>query len=203
MPRGVVITCFVLAVFVLSFDLCLFAYSFVAITMSEYLELPDLEGSVVSKGDPLPEGHVRPERTAKPLSPEMKLPVKSNLQRVVETADDDVVAAREEKERKQREKNPVPKRKAVGNVKNAPKRRKKLLEEEVVSSGDKTLDVTPLNQAEPQIDVGAEKKNSHVKEGEQDVAHVAEKPQDDLAEGSGQNDGENPENSLKSHSHGT
>ena len=72
--------------------------------MSEYLELPDLEGSVVSKGDAFPEDHVRPERTARPLSPEKKLPVKSNLQKVVEVADDDVVAAREEKERKQREK---------------------------------------------------------------------------------------------------
>ena len=130
--------------------------------MSEYLELPDLEGSVVSKGDAFPEDHVRPERTARPLSPEKKLPVKSNLQKVVEVADDDVVAAREEKERKQREKNIVPKRKVADNPKGATKRRRKVLEEEVVSSGDKTLVATPLIQAEPQVDVEAGKKNPPV-----------------------------------------
>ena len=79
----------------------------VVITMSEYLELPDLEGAVVSKEDSFPEGHVRPDRTARPLSPEKKPPAKSNLQKVVEVADDDVVATREEKERKLRRRTPL------------------------------------------------------------------------------------------------
>ena len=52
--------------------ICFFDFAAV-ITMSDYvelLELPELEGSVVSKGDPLSEGDKRPDRTTKPLSPE-------------------------------------------------------------------------------------------------------------------------------------
>lgn len=167
-----------LSLTVLFFDLCLSVYSFAVITMSEYLELPDLEGSVVSKGDPLPEDHVRPDRTTKPLSPEKKVPAKSNLQKYVEVVDDDVVAAREEKERKQKEKTPAPKRKTTVPGKNAPKKRKRLIAEEVVSS-DKTLDVTPINQADPPV-------------SKQPDANVVEDAQNDLAEGAGRNDEENP-----------
>lgn len=163
-------------------DLCLFVYSFAVITMSEYLELPDFEGSVVSKGDPFPEDFVRPDKTTKPLSPEKKVPAKSNLKKVVEVADDDVVAAREEKERKQREKKPTVKRKSAVNSKNAPKKRKRLIAEEVVSSEDHTLDVTPINQVDPPV-------------SKEPDTNVAEGVQDDLAEGAGRNDGENPENS--------
>ena len=165
--------------------------------MSEYLELPDLEGSVVSKGDQFPEGHVRPDRTAKPLSPGKKPPTKSNLQKVVEVADDDVVAAREEKERKAREKNPAVKRKTAASGKNVPKRRKHLIVEEVVSSEDKTLDVNPINQAEPHPDAGS-KKMTLVDEDTQ----VEQQPDGNLAEGAGQHEGENPERSPKLPSHG-
>lgn len=156
--------------------------------MSEYLELPDLEGSVVSKGDPLPEDFVRPDKTTKPLSPEKKIPDKSNLQRVVEVADDDVVAAREEKERNQREKKPAAKRKTDVDGKNAPKKRKRLLTEEVVSSEDKTLDVTPINQADPPVTKVPDT--------------IVVEDMDDLAEGAGRNDAENPESSPKRLSHG-
>jgi hypothetical protein len=178
-----------LHIFALFLDLCLFVYPFAVIKMSEYLELPDLEGSVVSKGDPFSEDYVCPDKTTKPLSPEKKVHAKSNLQKVVEVADDDVVAAREEKERKQKEKKPVVKRKTAVNSKNAPKKRKRLIAEEVVSSEDKTLDVTPINQADPPV-------------SKEPDTNVAEDIQDDLAEGAGRNDGENPENSPKPHSHG-
>ena len=166
--------------------------------MSEYLELPDLEGTVVSRGDPFPEGHVRPDKTARPLSPGKKPPAKSNLQKVVEVADDDVVAAREEKERKAKEKNPAEKRKTVAASKNAPKRRKHLIVEEIVSSEGKTLDVTPINQAEPQPDAGSEKRRTPVDEEGQEETQ----PENNLAEGAGHHEGENPEHSPKPHSHG-
>ena len=170
--------------------------------MSEYLELPDLEGTVVSRGDPFPEGHVRPDKTTRPLSPGKKPPAKSNLQKVVEVADDDVVAAREEKERKAKEKNPAEKRKTVAASKNAPKRRKHLVVEEIVSSEgkskSKTLDVTPINQAEPQTDAGSRKKRSPENEEGQEETQ----PDNNLAEGAGHHDGENPEPSPKPHSHG-
>ena len=172
-----------------SLDLCLFVYSFAVITMSEYLELPDLEGSVVSKGDTLPKDFVRPDRTTKPLSPEKKIPAKSNLQKVIEVADDDIVAAREEKERKQKEKKPAVKRKTAVHSKNAPKKRKRLTAEEVVSSEEKTVDATPINQAGPPVPP-------------QPGTNTVEDVQNVLAEGAGQNDEENPENPPKSPSHG-
>ena len=171
--------------------------------MSEYLELPDLEGTVVSRGDPFPEGNVRPDKTTRPLSPGKKPPAKSNLQKVVEVADDDVVAAREEKERKAKEKIPAEKRKTVAASKNAPKRRKHLVVEEIVSSEgkskskSKTLDVTPINQAEPQTDAGSKKRRSPENEGQEET-----QPDNNLAEGAGHHDGENPELSPKPHSHG-
>ena len=71
--------------------------------MSEYLELPELEGSAVSKGDPLPENQPRPNKTAEPLAPDVAIPEKTYAQLTVETANSDVVAAREEKERKKQQ----------------------------------------------------------------------------------------------------
>ena len=123
--------------------------------MSEYLELPGLKGSIVSKGDPLPEGHKRPDRTTKPLSPEKKIPEKSNM----EKADEDVIAATEEKERKKSEKGPTVKRKVVLEQDVGKKKRKKhKIEEVIVSSDDKTVDVSPLNQAEPEVGKNVEKR---------------------------------------------
>jgi hypothetical protein len=69
-----------------------------------------------------------------------------------------------------------------------PKKRKRLLTEEVVSSEDKTLDVTPINQADPPV---TKEPNTIVVED-----------MDDLAEGAGRNDAENLEHSPKRLSHG-
>ena len=64
-------------------------------------------------------------------------------------------------------------------------------------SKSKTLDVTPINQAEPQTDAGSKKRRSPENEGQEET-----QPDNNLAEGSGHHDGENPEPSPKPHSHG-
>ena len=117
--------------------------------MSEYLELPELDGSAVSKGDPLPENQPRPNKTVQPLAPDVAIPEKTYAQLTAEQANSDVVAAREEKERKKQQAHPAGKRKtAAGPSQN--KRRKKLqVEEEVVVSEENTVYADPLNQAEP------------------------------------------------------
>ncbi|PWA69180.1 palmitoyl-acyl carrier protein thioesterase, chloroplastic [Artemisia annua] len=71
------------------------------------LELPELEGTVVSKGSPLLEGHKRPQRTTNSLGTDKTIHEKTHLQKVVEKVDKDVVAAREEKERKKLRKQPL------------------------------------------------------------------------------------------------
>ena len=121
--------------------------------MSEYLELPSLEGTVVSSGNPLPENHERLNRTTPPLSPSDPIPDKSRLQKIVEKEDREVVAAREEKERKKQERGPVVKKRGAAEGGEAPKKRKRrnLADEEIVISDDHTVDANPLNQAEPSV----------------------------------------------------
>ena len=100
--------------------------------MSEYLELPELEGSVVSKGDPLPENQPRPNKIAEPLAPDVAVPKKTYAQLTVEAANSDVVAAREEKERKKQHTRPVSKKRAAAGPSAQPKRKRSLVDEEVV-----------------------------------------------------------------------
>ena len=165
------------------------------ITMSEYLELPDIEGTVVSKGDPRPEGYVRPNRTTPPLSPNRPLPQLTTAQKEVEVANDDVVAAREEKERKKKEKEPVAKRKAT-QEQDAGRRKKKKqqVEEVVLSSGDKTVDASPLNQLHPNAAAGGSKPTEgpiaeNVDPAVEGVDNTAQRENDNLAGGSALQDG--------------
>ena len=119
--------------------------------MSEYLELPDLEGTTVSKGEPLPEGHVRPNRTTRPLSPEKELPPKSAAQKAVEVENEEVIAARQDKERKKQDKGPVAKKRTTAEPAGGRRKKKKLQTDEMVVSGeDETVDADPLNQAHPE-----------------------------------------------------
>ena len=109
--------------------------------MSEYLELPELDGSVVSKGDPLPENQPRPNKIAEPLAPDVAVPEKTYAQLTVEAANSDVVAAREEKERKKQQTRPVSKKRVAAGPSAQPKRRRKLqVDEEVVESEEHTVD---------------------------------------------------------------
>ena len=163
--------------------------------MSEYLELPDIEGTVVSKGDPRPEGYVRPNRTTPPLSPNRPLPQLTAAQKEVEVANDDVVAAREEKERKKREKEPVAKRKAT-QEQDAGRRKKKKpqVEEVVLSSGDKTVDASPLNQLHPNAAAGGSKPTEgpiaeNVNPAAERVDDTAQRDNENLAGGSARQDG--------------
>ena len=122
----------------------------VVITMSEYLELPELDGTVVSKGDPLPENHTRPNKTAEPLAPGVAVPEKTYAQLTVEAANSDVVANREDKERKKQQTKPAAKKRSAAGPSSPPKRRRRLqVDEEVVESEEHTVDANPLNQAEP------------------------------------------------------
>nr|GEW64881.1 hypothetical protein [Tanacetum cinerariifolium] len=57
------------------------------ITMENFLYLPDWTGTVVSKGDPIPEDQRYVERTNKPLQPEVPIPDETPHQKVVEKAD--------------------------------------------------------------------------------------------------------------------
>jgi hypothetical protein len=141
-----------MCLFVFLFSYVALTLSFFAVvTMSEYLELPSLEGTVVSSGNPLPENYERPNRTTSPLGPKDPIPEKSRLQRAVEKEDKDVVAAREEKERKKQEKGTVVKKRPASGVSGIPKRkkRKNQADEVVIISDDHTIDANPLNQAEP------------------------------------------------------
>ena len=124
--------------------------------MSDYLELPDLDGAEVSQGEPIPEGTVRPNRTTQPLDAGTNIPELDPFQRVVEEPNDEVIAAREEKERRQKEKGPAAKRKSVTVQKPEPKKKRKTqVGENVLSlSADKTVDVDPLNVAAPQKEPG-------------------------------------------------
>ena len=116
--------------------------------MSDYLELPELDGIVVSRGDPLPENHTRPNKTAEPLAPGVAIPDKTYAQLTVETANSDVVANREDKERKKQQTKPAGKKRSAAGP-SSQKRRKLQVDEEVVESEEHTVDANPLNQAEP------------------------------------------------------
>ena len=100
---------------------------------------------------------MRPNRTTQPLDAGTNIPELDQFQRIVEEPNDEVIAAREEKERRQREKGPAVKRKGVSEQKSEPKRKKKTqVGVDVVSiSADKTVDVDPLNVAAPQKEPGA------------------------------------------------
>ena len=127
--------------------LMLYLLLFAVVTMSEYLELPTWDGTVVSKGDPLPDDHQRVDRTTAPLGVGQLIPLKTDAQKQVEEEDEDVAAARREKERKKLEKQPREKR-AVTSTSAPRKRRKKIAggtETISVSSNEAPLDVDPLN----------------------------------------------------------
>lgn len=100
--------------------------------MSDYLKLPELDGTVVSKGDPLSKGNQRPDRTTKSLSLDKEIPEKTYSQLVVEKANSDVVATRDEKERKKQAKRPVSKKRTAADPNTAPKKRKKIQGDEEI-----------------------------------------------------------------------
>ena len=126
----------------------------------------------------------------------------------MEVADDDVVAAREENERKKKEKGPVVKKRAAAELDGGKRKRKKQQADEVVvSSEDKTVDASPLNQVAPGAGGEVEKPTEerevvNVESTLEKVAKTVEKRNDDLAEGSGPRDKEDPNHTQRTHSPG-
>ncbi|PWA90378.1 hypothetical protein CTI12_AA101580 [Artemisia annua] len=69
------------------------------VDMFEFLELPDWDGTSVSQGEALDPNRQAPKRTTDPLSPDKVIPEKDYLMDKAEKPDDDVLKAREKKEK--------------------------------------------------------------------------------------------------------
>ncbi|GKF84324.1 hypothetical protein Tco_0249222, partial [Tanacetum coccineum] len=74
-------------------------FSFVVVTMSEYLRFPFLSGTSISKGPLLTSQDQIEQHTARPLSTDQPIPEKTDHQNEIEVEDPKIVAIRERKAR--------------------------------------------------------------------------------------------------------
>ena len=127
-----------------------FAFVTAVVTMSEFLELPNWDGTDVVDGPPLPEDQNRPVRTVEPLPEGQNIPPKEPLMKVAEKANDDVVKAREKKERENREKAAAKRKAGEGTSQAAPRKKTRGVNSAgVIPSLGVTVDTNPLNVAPP------------------------------------------------------
>ncbi|GJS27244.1 gypsy type transposase [Tanacetum coccineum] len=121
------------------------------IDMDTFLKLPTWTGTVVSRGDPIPEEQRSKPRVTPPLPVGAKLPELTSAQKNLEKPDAKIAAAREKKEQQNLVKAKA-KRAGAGGGEGSRKRRKVPKNDESIRSGSEaTLSATPLHQAGPEV----------------------------------------------------
>ncbi|GKB30355.1 hypothetical protein Tco_0869756 [Tanacetum coccineum] len=119
------------------------------ISMDTFLKLPSWTGTVVSRGDPIPEDQRPKSRVTPPLPAGIKIPDLTAFQKNLEKPNSKIAAARERKEKQSLAKT---KAGAAQADEEPRKKRKTQKHNEVAQSGsDETLLVTPLRQTGPAL----------------------------------------------------
>ncbi|GJZ88751.1 hypothetical protein Tco_0660533 [Tanacetum coccineum] len=115
------------------------------------LKLPSWTGTVVSRGDPIPDDQRPKLRVTPPLEAGAKIPDLTAFQKNLEKPNSKIVAARERKEKQNLAKAEAKRGGAEANE--GPKKKRKVQKHNVsIQSGSEgTLSVTPLHQAEPEV----------------------------------------------------
>ncbi|GJS55094.1 hypothetical protein Tco_0628456 [Tanacetum coccineum] len=119
------------------------------INMYTFLKLPFWTGTVVSRGDPIPEDQRPKPRVTPPLPAGIKIPDLTPFQKNLEKPNSKIDAARERKEKQSLAKTEA-KRGAARAAEEPRKKRKTQKHNEVAQSGsDETLSVNSLRQTRP------------------------------------------------------
>ena len=120
------------------------------VTMSEFLELPDWEGTDVIEGSPIPDDQSPPVRTVEPLPEGQNPPAVEGLMKIAERANDEVVKAREKKERENRLRAEGKRKAGEGTSNAAPRKRNRGTNSVgIIPSLGATLDASPIHLAPP------------------------------------------------------
>ncbi|GJS23949.1 hypothetical protein Tco_0452581 [Tanacetum coccineum] len=139
------------------------------IDMDTFLKLPSWTGTIVSRGDPIPDDQRPKPRVTPPLKAGAKIPDLTAFQKNLEKPNSKIAAARERKEKQNLAKAEA---KHSGTEANEGPKKKQRVQKHHVSiqyGSEGTLSVTPLHQAEPEVvreptpSVGATVAGSHVK----------------------------------------
>nr|GEW20568.1 hypothetical protein [Tanacetum cinerariifolium] len=121
------------------------------ISIDTFLKLPSWTGTVVSKGDPIPDDQRPNPRVTPPLEAGAKIPELTVFQKNLENPNPKIAAARERKERQNLTK---AKAKCDGAKANEGQKKKRKVQKHHVSiqsCSKGTLSVTPLHQAKPAV----------------------------------------------------
>ena len=168
----------------LIFDLLLFLFPFfffAVVDMSRFLRIPNTESARVSKGPAIAEGEAIEPHVTEPLAPEVSIPKKTDLQRVVEKPDQRVLDARALKEKKKQNAPPRGSKKRPAGE--APGRRlKKAATPSVVDVSDS--DASDATRSPSPLNVGLTNMGHLQTDDTEGLEHVAMDHQEDLAEGS-------------------
>ncbi|GJZ96741.1 hypothetical protein Tco_0669075 [Tanacetum coccineum] len=121
------------------------------INMDTFLKLPNWIGTVVSKGDPIPEDQRPKPRVTPPMPVGSKLPELTAFQKSLEKPNLKIAAAREKKEQQNLAKVEA-KRAGAGRAEGPRKKQWVQKQNEPTQSGsEETLSATPLRQAIPEV----------------------------------------------------
>ena len=174
-PLNLVSIYLVIIIIAVYFALLFYYYFFLVVTMAEFLELPDWEGTSFGVGEVLPPGTVRPQRTTPPLPAGQAIPAKDHLMKKVEKADDDVLRAREKKEQDNARR--LAMKRAAGEGPSAGvKRRRQTVLDVATGAGaqDDVISVDPLNQANPSGGGGGATGGANAPEDVQEEGNIQE-----------------------------
>ena len=149
--------------------------SILVVTMAEFLELPDWEGTSFGVGEVLPPGTVRPQRTTPPLAVGQAIPAKDHLMEKAERADDDVIRARERKEQDNARRLAMKRAAGEGSSAGVKRRRQTVLDVTAGAVGQEdVISADPLNQANPSGGAGGGDGGANVQENVQEEGNIQE-----------------------------
>nr|GEW01137.1 hypothetical protein [Tanacetum cinerariifolium] len=142
------------------------------ISVDTFLKLPTWTGTIVSKGDPIPEDQRLKPRVTPPLLEGFKIPNLTAFQRNVEMPNTKIVVAREKKERQSLARAEA-KRAGVGHAGGGPH-----VEKEVVDlSGNTRVSTSPATANEPSPPLGHHDADENP---DPDINHVATPAEDEF-----------------------
>ncbi|GKD33439.1 hypothetical protein Tco_1248948 [Tanacetum coccineum] len=120
------------------------------LTVDDFLKLPVCNGTVVSKGDPIPDDQHPPLRTTPPLEAGKLIPKKSSVQRSIKNPNSKIAVDREKKDQQNLAKAQANRVGEGGSISPQKKRAYKN-QEPTGSRSEGTISVTPLHQAAPKL----------------------------------------------------
>ncbi|GJT35301.1 hypothetical protein Tco_0925720 [Tanacetum coccineum] len=128
-----------------------FSFIFGVLTMDAFMKLPVWNGTVVSKGDPIPDSHRPSLRTTPPLEAGKLILEKILAQRDLEKPNSKIASAREKKEQQNLAKAQAKRTGERGLF--APWKKRVRKNQEIIGSGSEgTVSTTPLHHAAPKLD---------------------------------------------------